>query len=67
MDPYPADQMFREGMLTFREYVRLLGARLDNVRPLVHVEADDLAYVFAQIDELKVMHRQIFKDGKSRL
>ena len=56
MDREAADQMFKEGTLTFRDYVRVLGARFGNVSPFVHVKADDLAYVFAQIDEMKAVH-----------
>lgn len=67
MDREAADQMFREGALTFRDYMRVLGARFDNVRPLVQVETDDLVYVFAQIDEMKAVHSQTFGLSESGL
>lgn len=57
--------MFKEGTLTFRQYVRVLGVNCDNVRPFVHVEAEDLAYVLAQIDDMRVMHSRIFEDGQT--
>ena len=62
MDREAADQMFKEGTLSFRDYVRVLGVSCDNVRPFVHVEAADLAYVFAQLDEMHLVHGRIF-DG----
>jgi hypothetical protein len=66
MDREAADHLFKEGTLSYRDYVRVVGARFGNIWPLTY-DAQGLASVFAQIDEMHLVHSRIFKDGRNRL